>query len=303
MGCGATSNGQLGIDPKEIKAEKFEKFKHLLRQTNCELKVFGLVKLNIPNSVSLISSKYFHTVAICPVNNNINNEISDSKLSDNSTDLLIYEWGDCPLSIRMRQLIMQRLQNRELIDQKNNEANLNLDQKNAPTDINNTENKNPTQMMSALSLTNLSLTTTQLLQRMARKRLSQSPTSQSSQFPVVLSFDTSTIGCGNSSLFSSGKNILNTMRDKSRDYFKIYRRYLWLGSVAKGSIQQLSTGYNHSAFITSNGELYTWGKGLEMQLGHGDKKDRELPTLVVLKPPFDLIKWAHVECGIYFDFQ
>lgn len=37
-------------------------------------------------------------------------------------------------------------------------------------------------------------------------------------------------------------------------------------------IKQLICGFHHSAFLTDSGQLYTWGKNLEFQLGHGDKK-------------------------------
>lgn len=290
MGCGATYNGQLGIDPKEV---KIETMKHLFGQTNCELKIFSLIKLNIPNSVSLISSKYFHTVAVCHFNNT-DNKTSDLKLSKNLNNALIYEWGDSPHSIRMRQLLMQRLENKKPLDQNINDLKIDVQEND-----NNSENKNSTtRLVSALSLSNLSFSTTQLLQRIARKRSSQSPILQSSQSPVKLPVNTPTIGCTDSSLYLNNKNFLSDIKDNKRNYFKICCRCVWLGDITKGTIQQISAGYNHSAFVTSNGDLYTWGKGLEMQLGHGDKKDRELPTLVVLKPPNNLIKWAYVECGI-----
>lgn len=35
-------------------------------------------------------------------------------------------------------------------------------------------------------------------------------------------------------------------------------------------IRDIACGSNHSAAITSNGELYTWGSGEYGRLGHGD---------------------------------
>ena len=46
------------------------------------------------------------------------------------------------------------------------------------------------------------------------------------------------------------------------------------------SIVDISCGGSHSACITSNGELYTWGKGRYGRLGHGDSEDQLFPKLV-----------------------
>ena len=36
----------------------------------------------------------------------------------------------------------------------------------------------------------------------------------------------------------------------------------------------IAAGGAHSAAITTNGELYTWGKGRYGRLGHGDSEDQ-----------------------------
>ncbi|XP_068720941.1 E3 ubiquitin-protein ligase HERC2-like [Montipora capricornis] len=46
------------------------------------------------------------------------------------------------------------------------------------------------------------------------------------------------------------------------------------------SIMEIACGGSHSACITGNGELYTWGKGRYGRLGHGDSEDQLLPKLV-----------------------
>uniref|UniRef100_A0A1I7X7I8 Nuclear pore complex protein Nup88 n=1 Tax=Heterorhabditis bacteriophora TaxID=37862 RepID=A0A1I7X7I8_HETBA len=61
-----------------------------------------------------------------------------------------------------------------------------------------------------------------------------------------------------------------------------------------GRILELSTGLSHSAAITDQGSLFTWGKALEYQLGHGNKTERSEPHQV-FEPPD--VKWIHVECG------
>ncbi|XP_035245722.1 probable E3 ubiquitin-protein ligase HERC1 isoform X2 [Anguilla anguilla] len=42
----------------------------------------------------------------------------------------------------------------------------------------------------------------------------------------------------------------------------------------------VSAGYRHSAAVTNDGELYTWGEGDFGRLGHSDSHSRNVPTLV-----------------------
>nr|XP_043639562.1 PH, RCC1 and FYVE domains-containing protein 1-like [Erigeron canadensis] len=45
-------------------------------------------------------------------------------------------------------------------------------------------------------------------------------------------------------------------------------------------IEEISCGSHHVAVLTSKSEVFTWGKGGKGQLGHGDNKDRNIPTLI-----------------------
>jgi len=45
-------------------------------------------------------------------------------------------------------------------------------------------------------------------------------------------------------------------------------------------IVDVACGGAHSAAITCNGEVFTWGKGRYGRLGHGDSEDQEFPKLV-----------------------
>lgn len=45
-------------------------------------------------------------------------------------------------------------------------------------------------------------------------------------------------------------------------------------------IRDIACGSNHSAAITSSGELYTWGLGEYGRLGHGDSESQLLPKQV-----------------------
>ncbi|KAG7986247.1 hypothetical protein I3843_03G071000 [Carya illinoinensis] len=52
------------------------------------------------------------------------------------------------------------------------------------------------------------------------------------------------------------------------------------GKLKEESVKEISSGLYHVAVLTSNGNVYTWGKGANGQLGLGDIEDRNLPTLV-----------------------
>lgn len=62
-------------------------------------------------------------------------------------------------------------------------------------------------------------------------------------------------------------------------------------------VEEISCGAHHVAALTSRSELYTWGKGANGRLGHGDIDDRKSPTLV------EALKERHVKnisCGSSF---
>ncbi|CAI0625534.1 unnamed protein product [Linum tenue] len=45
-------------------------------------------------------------------------------------------------------------------------------------------------------------------------------------------------------------------------------------------VEEIACGSYHVAVLTSKSEVYTWGKGANGRLGHGDVEDRKTPTLV-----------------------
>ncbi|KAK6051594.1 hypothetical protein COOONC_10901 [Cooperia oncophora] len=55
-----------------------------------------------------------------------------------------------------------------------------------------------------------------------------------------------------------------------------------------GPVVDASTGLSHIAVVTDQGSLFTWGKGLDFQLGHGNKTERSEPH--ILFDPRD-VKW------------
>lgn len=46
------------------------------------------------------------------------------------------------------------------------------------------------------------------------------------------------------------------------------------------SVEEIACGAYHVTVLTSKNEVYTWGKGANGRLGHGDIEDRKTPTLV-----------------------
>ncbi|XP_057446116.1 PH, RCC1 and FYVE domains-containing protein 1-like [Lotus japonicus] len=64
--------------------------------------------------------------------------------------------------------------------------------------------------------------------------------------------------------------------------------------IAGESAEEIACGAYHVAVLTSKNEVYTWGKGANGRLGHGDLEDRKTPTLV------EALKDRHVKyiaCG------
>lgn len=52
------------------------------------------------------------------------------------------------------------------------------------------------------------------------------------------------------------------------------------GELSDCFVEEIACGSYHVAVLTSRTEVYTWGKGANGRLGHGDNDDRNAPTLV-----------------------
>lgn len=52
------------------------------------------------------------------------------------------------------------------------------------------------------------------------------------------------------------------------------------GKIANCFVEKISCGSNHVAVLTSKPYVYTWGRGTNGQLGHGDTGNRNIPTVV-----------------------
>lgn len=63
-------------------------------------------------------------------------------------------------------------------------------------------------------------------------------------------------------------------------FFRSYDRPKMIEFFQGKHIKDIACGSAHSAAITSNGELYTWGLGSNGQLGHGDIATQTRPRQV-----------------------
>nr|XP_043612393.1 PH, RCC1 and FYVE domains-containing protein 1-like [Erigeron canadensis] len=52
------------------------------------------------------------------------------------------------------------------------------------------------------------------------------------------------------------------------------------GKMVNSLVEEIACGAYHVAVLTSTNEVYTWGKGANGRLGHGDVEDRKTPTFV-----------------------
>ncbi|GAV80316.1 RCC1 domain-containing protein/FYVE domain-containing protein/BRX domain-containing protein/BRX_N domain-containing protein [Cephalotus follicularis] len=52
------------------------------------------------------------------------------------------------------------------------------------------------------------------------------------------------------------------------------------GNLVKNFVEEIACGAYHVAVLTSRTEVYTWGKGANGRLGHGDNDDRNSPSMV-----------------------
>ncbi len=55
----------------------------------------------------------------------------------------------------------------------------------------------------------------------------------------------------------------------------------WINNDGSCKIRQVSLGYYHSAAITENGDLYTWGRNYAGQLGNGTKDNSDIPVKIM----------------------
>ncbi|XP_072989524.1 PH, RCC1 and FYVE domains-containing protein 1-like isoform X1 [Typha latifolia] len=72
---------------------------------------------------------------------------------------------------------------------------------------------------------------------------------------------------------------------------------LVIDKLGSESVAEVACGSYHVAVLTTAGEVYTWGKGANGRLGHGDLEDRKTPTLVEALKDRTV---KHIACGSSF---
>lgn len=118
--------------------------------------------------------------------------------------------------------------------------------------------------------------------------------------PAIIDYDFKKIACGHSltvglttsgRVFTMGSTVYGQLGNPQSDG-KLPS--LVGDKIALESVEEISCGAYHVAVLTSKNEVYTWGKGSNGRLGHGDLEDRKTPTLV------EALKDRHVKyiaCG------
>lgn len=118
--------------------------------------------------------------------------------------------------------------------------------------------------------------------------------------PALIDYNFHKIACGHSltvgvttsgQVFAMGSTVYGQLGNPHSDG---KQPSLVEGKLAGESVEEIACGAYHVAVLTSKNEVYTWGKGANGRLGHGDVEDRKTPTLV------EALKDRHVKyiaCG------
>eukprot|EP00250_Pteridium_aquilinum_P013741 c21544_g1_i1 orf=570-4103(-) len=103
---------------------------------------------------------------------------------------------------------------------------------------------------------------------------------------ALVDYDFRQVACGHSltvalttsgTVFTMGSPVYGQLGDPhaTGQYPLLVEGKLW-----EAFVEEIACGSHHVAVLTSKTEVYTWGKGANGRLGHGDVQDRHTPTLV-----------------------
>ncbi|KAL4559111.1 hypothetical protein LXL04_031244 [Taraxacum kok-saghyz] len=118
--------------------------------------------------------------------------------------------------------------------------------------------------------------------------------------PALIDYNFHKVACGHSltvalttsgQVYTMGSTVYGQLGNPSRDG-KLPCPVE--GKLVNSTVDEISSGAYHVAVLTSKNEVFTWGKGANGRLGHGDIEDRKSPTLV------ESLKDRHVKnisCG------
>ncbi|XP_022975623.1 PH, RCC1 and FYVE domains-containing protein 1-like isoform X2 [Cucurbita maxima] len=118
--------------------------------------------------------------------------------------------------------------------------------------------------------------------------------------PALIEYSFHKIACGHSitvglttsgQVFTVGSSVYGQLGNPNADG---KQPCLVEDKLSGESAEEVACGAYHVMVLTSKNEIYTWGKGANGRLGHGDVEDRKSPTLV------EALKDKHVKiiaCG------
>ncbi|KAJ8762952.1 hypothetical protein K2173_023081 [Erythroxylum novogranatense] len=118
--------------------------------------------------------------------------------------------------------------------------------------------------------------------------------------PALIDYNFHKVSCGHSltvglttsgHVFTMGSTVYGQLGNRHADG---KHSCLVEDKLSGESVEEIACGAYHVAVLTSRNEVYTWGKGANGRLGHGDIEDRKTPTLV------EALKDRHVKyiaCG------
>lgn len=118
--------------------------------------------------------------------------------------------------------------------------------------------------------------------------------------PALIDYDFHKVACGHSltiglttsgHVFTMGSTVYGQLGNPQSDG-KV--PCLIEDKLSGEFVEEIACGAYHTAVLTSKNEVYTWGKGANGRLGHGDVEDRKTPNLV------EALKDRHIKyisCG------
>lgn len=118
----------------------------------------------------------------------------------------------------------------------------------------------------------------------------------------LIDYDFYRVACGHSltvglttsgKVWSMGNSVYGQLGNPNSDG----RPCLVEDKIASEHVLQVACGSYHVAVLTSRSEVFTWGKGANGRLGHGDIEDRKVPT------PVEALRdraVRHLACGANF---
>ncbi|EGR28884.1 hypothetical protein IMG5_167380, partial [Ichthyophthirius multifiliis] len=95
-------------------------------------------------------------------------------------------------------------------------------------------------------------------------------------------------------VFSWGSGEFGRLGYEKDVKYQKYPKIIETFSIQNIIVTKIALGTHHSAACTNQGKLYTWGQGVNGQLGHGSNQNEEIPKKV---KEFQDIRVLEIACG------